>query len=45
MHYPWLRFVLNLKAPDLMKLPRVVAWLERIGNRPAVKRGLEIPKV
>jgi GST-like protein len=45
MHYPWLRFLLNLKAPDLMKLPRVVAWLERIGNRPAVKRGLEIPKV
>lgn len=45
MHYPWLRFVLNLKAPDLMKLPRVVAWLERIGARPAVKRGLEIPKV
>jgi GST-like protein len=45
MHYPWLRFVLNLKAPDLMKLPRVVAWLERIGARPAVKRGVEIPKV
>ena len=45
MHYGWLRFVLNLKAPDLMKLPRVVAWLERIGNRPAVKRGLEVPKV
>jgi GSH-dependent disulfide-bond oxidoreductase len=45
MHYPWLRFVLNLKAPDLMKLPRVVAWLERIGERPAVKRGLEVPKV
>jgi len=45
MHYGWLRFVLNLKQPDLMKLPRVVAWLERIGNRPAVKRGLEVPKV
>jgi len=45
MHYGWLRFVLNLKQPDLMKLPRVVAWLERIGSRPAVKRGLEVPKV
>jgi len=44
MHYPWLRFVLNLKAPDLMKLPRVVSWLERIGERPAVKKGLTIPK-
>ena len=43
MHYPWLRFVLNLKAPDLMKLPRVVAWLERIAARPAVKKGMAIP--
>ena len=45
MHYGWLRFPLNLKQPELMKLPRVVAWLERIGARPAVKRGLEVPKV
>jgi GSH-dependent disulfide-bond oxidoreductase len=45
MHYGWLRFPLNLKQPDLLKHPRVVAWLERIGARPAVKRGLEVPKV
>jgi GSH-dependent disulfide-bond oxidoreductase len=45
MHYGWLRFPLNLKQPDLLKYPRVVAWLERIGARPAVKRGLEVPKV
>ena len=45
MHYPWLRFPLNLKFPELIKLPRVVAWLERIGARPAVKRGMEVPKV
>ncbi|HTO71044.1 MAG TPA: glutathione S-transferase family protein [Myxococcota bacterium] len=45
MHYPWLRFLLDMKAPDLMKLPRVVAWLERIAERPAVKRGMAVPKV
>jgi GST-like protein len=45
MHYPWLRFPLDLKFPDLMKLPRVVAWLERIAARPAVARGMAIPKV
>ncbi|HTO54995.1 MAG TPA: glutathione S-transferase family protein [Myxococcota bacterium] len=45
MHYPWLSFLLAMKAPDLMKLPRVVGWLERIAARPAVKRGMEVPKV
>jgi GSH-dependent disulfide-bond oxidoreductase len=43
MHYPWLRFPLDLKTPELLKYPRVVAWLERIAARPAVKRGMEIP--
>ena len=43
MHYPWLRFPLDMKWPDLMKLPRVLAWLERIAARPAVKRGMAIP--
>jgi GST-like protein len=43
MHYPWLRFPLDMKWPDLMKLPRVLAWLERIAERPAVKRGMAIP--
>ncbi len=43
MHYPWLRFPLDLKFPDLMKLPRVVAWLERIAARPAVAKGMKLP--
>jgi len=43
MHYPWLRFPLDLKFPELVKLPRVVAWLERIAARPAVARGMKIP--
>jgi len=43
MHYPWLAFPLQLKMPDLIKLPRVVAWLERIAARPAVKKGMSVP--
>lgn len=43
MHYPWLRFPLDLKFPDLIKLPRVVAWLERIAARPAVAKGMKVP--
>jgi GSH-dependent disulfide-bond oxidoreductase len=43
MHYPWLRFPLDMKSPDLMKHAHVVAWLERIAERPAVKRGMVIP--
>ena len=43
MHYPWLAFPLQLKVPDLIKLPRVVAWLERIAARPAVKKGMAVP--
>jgi len=44
MHYPWLVFLLNLRAPMLMKRERVVAWLERIGKRPAVQRGMAVPE-
>jgi len=43
MHYPWLAIVLNLKAPVLLEKERVVAWLERIGKRPAVVSGMAIP--
>ncbi|MBM4334489.1 MAG: glutathione S-transferase family protein [Deltaproteobacteria bacterium] len=43
MHYPWLSFPLALKMPELMKLPSVVAWLERIAARPAVARGMAVP--
>jgi GST-like protein len=43
MHFPWLRFPLDLNFPGLMKHDRVVAWLERIRSRPAVEKGLTIP--
>ena len=43
MHYTWLSIALALKLPMLMEQARVVAWLERIGERPAVQRGSLIP--
>jgi len=43
MHFPWLRFPLDLGFPGLVKHDKVVAWLERIRARPAVGRGLAIP--
>jgi len=27
----------------LTEQPRVVAWLDRIGSRPAVQRGMKVP--
>ncbi len=43
MHYPWMHPVLGLKAPMLMERKAVVEWMERIGERPAVQRGMAIP--
>ncbi len=43
MHYGWLAPVLGLKAPALMSRPRVLAWVERIAERPAVQRGMAVP--
>ena len=43
MHFPWLKIVQNLGMPALIELPRVVAWLDRIAERPAVERGMAVP--
>ncbi len=43
MHYPWLKFPLDLGFPGLLKHDRVVAWLNRIGDRPAVVKGMGVP--
>jgi GST-like protein len=43
MHFPWLRIVQNIGAREVLDFPRVVAWLDRIGERPAVQRGMEVP--
>jgi GST-like protein len=44
MHYPWLRIAQNLGVPWITQRERVVAWLDRIAERPAVIRGMEIPE-
>jgi GST-like protein len=44
MHYPWLSILLSLGAKDLTEQKRVVAWLERIGARPAVQKGMRVPE-
>jgi GST-like protein len=43
MHYPWLAIMLALKAPQLTEQQRVVAWLDRIAERPAVQKGMAVP--
>ncbi len=43
MHYPWMAPLLGLRLPILMERKGVVEWVERIGARPAVQRGLQIP--
>jgi GST-like protein len=44
MHYPWLSIPLQLGFPALVARKNVVAWLERIGARPAVARGMAVPE-
>lgn len=42
MHYPWLKAGLDLQFPALLEKPRIPAWLNRIGERPAVKQGMQV---
>ncbi len=42
--YPWLTGFATDYAPDLFEnVPNVKAWLERVGARPAVQRGMKVP--
>ena len=43
MHYPWLAIAKKLGPPWITGQPRVLAWLDRIAERPAVQRGMAIP--
>jgi len=43
MHFGWMSPLYGLKAPQIMELPHVVAWMDRIGARPAVLRGMAVP--
>ncbi len=42
MHYPWLKAGLDMQFPALIEKPRLPAWLERIGDRPAVQAGMAV---
>ena len=44
MHYAWLKILLDLGAKEITEQKRVVAWLQRIGARPAVQRGMKVPE-
>ncbi len=44
MHYPWLKVLLDLGAKEITEQKKVVAWLERIGARPAVQKGMKVPE-
>ena len=44
MHYPWLKILLDLGAKEITEQKRAAAWLERIGARPAVQRGMQVPE-
>lgn len=43
IHYPWLAIAQKISAPWIVDNARVVAWLDRIAQRPAVQRGMAIP--
>jgi len=42
MHYPWLRPVIELKAPQLMSRTRVVEWIQKIAARPSIERAYHV---
>jgi GSH-dependent disulfide-bond oxidoreductase len=44
MHYPWLKLMLDLGAKEITEKKQVVAWLQRVGARPAVQRGMKVPE-
>jgi GST-like protein len=48
-NYPWIlaasTFLGNILADSLKTKPSVHRWLKTVGERPAVQRGMEIPKI
>ena len=44
MHFPWLRIAQGIGAGFVTDRPRLVAWLDRIAERPAVVRGMAVPE-
>lgn len=44
MHYPWLYLAQKGGLPWILERPRLVQWLDRVGQRPAVQRGMKVPE-
>jgi len=42
--FPWVDYY-NWAGVDITPFPNLQAWLKRIWERPAVKRGMDVPKV
>ncbi len=43
--YPWVSVGFNMLEMDSEKYPNIEGWLDRIDERPAVQRGMAVPKV
>lgn len=47
--YPWVitatTFLQDVLSEQLVGKPNLFAWMERIGSRPAVQRGMSVPKL
>ena len=42
MLYPWLVHGVRMNFPAMMSRPRIPAWINRIGERTAVQKGMEV---
>ncbi|MCU1753226.1 glutathione S-transferase family protein [Pseudomonas sp. 6D_7.1_Bac1] len=47
--YPWAitatTFLQDVLAAQLVGKPNLFAWMDRVGNRPAVQRGMSVPRL
>ena len=43
MTYPWIKAAYDAQAALVTPFKSLTAWLERVGARPAVKRGMAVP--
>ena len=44
MHYPWLFLAHKGGLPWIVERPHLGGWLNRIGERPAVEKGMQVPE-
>jgi len=44
MSYPWIHAAQSAQASAVEPFTHVVAWLDRVGSRDAVKRGMAVPE-